>query len=101
MKKYAVIKTISTFEHTFVVEMVEGETDPRPYADYVVMGEVEEFSQVHVDENILPNSMSVKTEDELIEMFDRENDYLASWTREQKINFFDKVSKVNAEQNDI
>lgn len=96
-KKYAVIKTISTFECTFIVEMKDGETDPRPYADYVVCNDVEEFAQVHVDECVLPNSIRAVNQKEVLEIFDRENDYLKGWTKEQKINYIERVSKPNAE----
>ena len=82
--KYVKVKTISIFEHTYMIPMQEGQT-VEDHLDYVTCHEVEEFSQLHVDENILMNCTEVVDEEEMLALFDKENDYLRSWSREKKI----------------
>ena len=82
-KKYVLVKTISTFEHSYLIPMQE-DMSVTDHLDYVTCHEVEETSQVHVDECILPNCTTVLSEDEALELFDRENDYLRGWSLEQK-----------------
>ena len=84
-QKYVMIKTISTFEHTYMIPMQEGQT-VEDHLDYVTCNEVNEMSQVHLDETILPNSTRVLTEKEALERFDVENEYLQQWSQEQKLN---------------
>lgn len=93
-QKYVKVKTISTFEITYMIPLQEGMT-VNDHLDYVVCQEVEEFSQAHVDESILPNCTEVLTEDEMLALFDKENDYLSSWGREQKIQWVHKQLKVS------
>ena len=83
-KKYVLVKTISTFEHSYLIPLQE-EMAITDHLDYVTCHEVEETSQVHVDECILPNCTKILSEDEAIELFDRENDYLRSWSRGYKL----------------
>ena len=55
--------------------------------------EIEEFSQDHLGEQIV--DYDVLTEEEILAQFDKDNDYLTSWTTEQKINYIrDWKSKV-------
>lgn len=88
-KKYVLVKTISTFEHSFVIPLQDDMT-VNDHLDYVTCNEIDEFSQVHVDECILPNCTRVLNEDEVIELFDKENDYLRSWSREYKLGWIEK-----------
>lgn len=91
-KKYVLVKTISTFEHTYILPLEE-ELSIKDHLDYITCNEVEETSQAHVDECILPNSVRAITEKEAIEIFDRENDYLKDWSLEQKKRLFGKKFK--------
>lgn len=56
--------------------------------DEVTMESVEEFSQMHIAENII--DAALLTEDEMLELFDRDNDYLNRWDREKKIEWVRK-----------
>ena len=98
-KKFVLVKTISTFEHSFVIPMQEGMT-VNDHLDYVTCQEIEEFSQEHVDECILPNCTRVITEDEAIELFDKENNYLASWSRDYKLEWMAKQFRPDKEESD-
>jgi hypothetical protein len=57
------------------------------------MNEAEEFSQLHLGEMIVDSE--IVTEEGMLAQFDKDNDYLTSWTTEQKINYIrDWKSKV-------
>ena len=51
--------------------------------DSVTCEEVEEFSQKYLGEQIIDHY--VVDENAIIDTFDRDNDYLKEWTREQKL----------------
>ena len=63
--------------------------------DSVVMEEVNEFSQKWLGETIVDTM--VLDEKQTLDLFDTDNDYLTSWTDEQKVEFFSnwKINKVN------
>ena len=92
-QKYVLVKTITTFEHSYLIPLQE-EQSIKDHLDYITCQEVEETSQLFLDETILMNSTRLLSEDEAIELFDRENDYLKDWSREQKLDsiqrYFDK-----------
>jgi len=52
--------------------------------DCVTMEDVEEFSQHYIGEQIIDTF--IVDEERMLLMFDRDNDYLANWPREQKID---------------
>lgn len=94
-KKYAKVTTVSSFYHTYMVPLdklqelnPEAPVDPNWLAESVIMNEVEEFSQLHVGENIL--DVEVVNEDEMLIEFDKKNDYLKDWTKERKIKWVRK-----------
>jgi hypothetical protein len=78
------VEAIQSYRMRYVVEVPKGRTDWA--ADTVTMMEAKEFSQFSLGEQI--TSYRVITEDEAIEICDADNDYLKSWTREQKLNAF-------------
>jgi hypothetical protein len=60
------------------------------------MEEVEEFSQFYLNEVI--TDVNVVNEDEMLNLFDRDNDYLISWDKETKLQWVRKISKdINSE----
>lgn len=86
MKKY-LVETVSFFRHRYVVEAKESE-----HADDEVVcndGNLKEFSQKHIDECI--TSTRELSDDEYIRLFNEDNDYLKSWTDEQKFNFINVI----------
>ena len=89
MSKIVLVETVSTFRHVYAVRLPDGE--PADYAldDVVCNMDLDnslltEVSQNHIAENIY--DYHVVTEDEYLELFDRDNGYLSSWTKEQKLN---------------
>lgn len=51
--------------------------------DNVTQYKCEEFSQKHMGEYI--TDTTTMNEDEMLELFDKDNDYLRGWTTDQKI----------------
>lgn len=73
------VETVSIFRHRYAVRARSLE---HAY-DSVTMGEVNELSQQHIDENIVSGRKI--TQEEYLAIFDQDNDYLQSWTEEQKL----------------
>jgi len=60
-----------------------GNVKPEWALDSVVMHEVEEFSQEHLGETLI--DVLEESEEEVLIRFDKENAYLKSWPKDQKI----------------
>jgi len=90
-KKLYLVETVSMFRMRFVVEAKEAEHAK----DEVVCnnGNLEEFSQKHIAENIV--STREITADEYMKLFDEDNDYLKQWTDVEKMQF---VNVINYEE---
>lgn len=92
MSKIVLVETISMFRHVYAVELNDDE--PNEYAlDDVVCDmynseKLEDFAQQHISEDIF--SHRVVTEEEYIQLFDEMNDYLKSWSVDQKKKFIYK-----------
>jgi len=84
MPKY-LVETVDFFRMRYVVECESAEHAK----DVVVMKEVEEFSQLHIDEMI--TSTRVIDDAEYIRVFDEDNDYLREWSDEQKFKYVHEV----------
>jgi len=65
--------------------------------DIVSSKECEEFSQLHVGEYIVDTVEM--TESDVLELFDKENDYMSEWPIEQKLSFIKTLWK-KGKQND-
>lgn len=93
MSKIVLVETVSTFRHVYAIRLEDNE--PNEYAlDDVVMNiykdTISEVSQNHITEDIFGHR--VVTEDEYLELFDRDNAYLSGWPTEKKMQFiFDSV----------
>jgi hypothetical protein len=53
------------------------------------VGELAEFSQLHIDEMITSARQIDKKE--YLRLFDEDNEYLKAWSKEQKLNWINKV----------
>ena len=84
MAKY-LVETIDFFRMRYVVECESAEHAK----DIVTMKEVEEFSQLYLDETI--TSTRIIDDAEYLRMFDEDNDYLKAWPEEQKFKYVHKV----------
>ena len=92
MKKY-LVETVSIFRMRYVVEAKDS-----IHADDEVVcnnGDLNEFSQKHIDECI--TSTRELSDDDYIKLFDEDNDYLKSWTKEQKFGFVNVIDYEDGE----
>ena len=91
-EKYVVVTAISQFKIRYVVPMSELQkenpdtpVDPLWALDGVTCNDYEEFSQDWLGEVI--TDWQVENEEQVLERFDRENDYLTGWTKEKKLEW--------------
>jgi len=92
-EEYVVVTTVSQFRmryvmHTDDLQKLNPDTrvDPIEWAeDTVTCDECEEFSQEHLGEVIVDSS--TLTEEEMLDLFNEDNDYLSEWSDEYKIEW--------------
>ena len=92
-EKYVIVTAVSSFRMRYCIPVSELQAmnpdhpvEPENWAmDTVTMEEADEFSQLHIGERII--DPAVMSEDEMLSLFDKDNDYLSSWSREKKIEF--------------
>jgi hypothetical protein len=86
MKRY-MVETVSIFRHRYVIEAKESDHA----CDEVLCndGNLKEFSQYHVDENI--TSVREIDDVEYLKVFDKDNEYLKDWEEERKFSFVNKI----------
>lgn len=83
------VDTVSMFRIRYLVEVPKGQSD---YAlDSVVCQEVEEFTQVHLDETIV--SHRVVTREEALAVHDKDDPHCAHWSDEGKLKNVFKVKE--------
>ena len=98
MTKYAIVTVISTFRNRYAIP-VDQLQDLNPEVsiegfelqwaeDCVTCEEVDEFSQKHLGETIIDSIMLDETQ--MLELFDKDNDYLKGWPKEQKLEWVSK-----------
>jgi len=95
MTKYVIVTAISSHRMRYCIPVdelqnmntcVPVEGHEREWAmDTVTMNEVKEFSQDHIGEQIIDSR--VVDEEEMLRQFNEDNDYLKSWTTEDKIKY--------------
>lgn len=78
------VETVSMFRMRYVVEVPKGKSEWA--LDTVTCNEAKEFSQEHVDENII--SHRVITHQEALDLCDVDNDYCKSWSVSKKDDAF-------------
>jgi len=95
-EQYVIVTAISTFRHRYCIPMSELQQLNQDMVlndalavewaeDCVTCEDVEEFSQVHLGEQIIDTM--IVDEAEAVQYFDRDNDYLADWGMEKKIKY--------------
>tara|TARA_R110000868_G_scaffold15517_1_gene70726 strand:+ start:408 stop:764 length:357 start_codon:yes stop_codon:yes gene_type:complete len=104
-KDYVVVTTVSSFRHRYVMHKddlrkLNPDVEPSDHelddwaGDTVTCEECEEFSQQHLGEQIF--DIYQCSEEEMLALFDRDNDHLRSWERDQKIKWVrDTLHKPN------
>ena len=92
-KDYVVVTCISSHRVRYVMHRddlqklnTENPVNAIEWAnDTVNMNECEEFSQKHMGEYII-DTVEMNEED-MLELFDKDNDYLSGWTKDQKLEW--------------
>lgn len=99
-KDYVVVSTISQFRIRYAIHkddlknLNETPSDNELEAlakDIVGKEQCEEFSQHHLGEHVIDST--ILSEEEMLRLFDTDNDYLSNWNREQKISWVRKNFK--------
>lgn len=89
MKKLVLVESLSQF---LIRHVVEVEDNIEHAVDEVVCNmdnpDLTEFSQKHLGMVVI--SHREITQDEFLKLFDQDNDYLASWSEEQKLKLINK-----------
>ena len=96
-KDYVVVTAISSYRMRYVMHrdylQKQGSHNPVDAIEWandtVNMNECEEFSQEHMGEYIV-DTVEMNEED-MLELFDKDNDYLREWTKDQKIEWVRKT----------
>lgn len=81
------VETISTFRVRYAARVPKGKKDWA--LDSVTMEEVQEFSQKHLDETIV--SHRLLTNEQYLELFDEDNDYLSHIHKEKKFEYITDI----------
>jgi hypothetical protein len=94
-KDYVLVTTISHFRIKYAIPADEFEAlgfnepiDTIKLAEYIQAGNVKEFSQLHLGENVA--DVAVHSEEDTIELFNMDNAYLSKWTTAQKIEWINR-----------
>jgi hypothetical protein len=92
MKKLVMVDVLSQFRLRYCVEV---EDNIEHALDEVVMREIDsdfhEFSQQHLEPTVLLSHREI-SEEEYLRMFDEDNDYLKTWSKEKKLNLINKIN---------
>lgn len=88
-KKLYMVETVSIFRMRYVVEAREAEHANDEVTMRLTAEDFKEFSQKHVDECIT-STRQISAQD-FLEEFDTDNDYLAKWPIEKKMEFINSV----------
>jgi len=90
-KDYVIVTAISSYRMRYVMHRddLQNKNPNQPVNatewahDTVIMERCEEFSQEHMGEYII-DTMEM-SEENVLELYDKENDYLSEWTKEKKL----------------
>lgn len=102
-EKYVVVTAISTFRQRYCVPMSELQSlnidvpldtlKAIEFAeDSVTCEDVKEFSQHWLGESIVDTF--ILDEERVLNLFDRDNDYLKDWSKDQKMNYLHKWREI-------
>lgn len=87
-KMLYVVDVLSTHRCRYVVECTEKQLDALVSFDENTV-ELVEFSQEHLGDKIV-SYHSLKDKDHYLKVFDNDNDYLKTWTEEQKFGLINR-----------
>lgn len=88
--KLYLVETVSIFRMRYVVRAKESSHAEDEVLHELKSDKLKDFSQKHIDENILDTR--IISEKEYLELFDKDNDYLKSWEKNKKMNFINDIN---------
>lgn len=96
MTDYVVLTAIQQYRTRYVIPVSDTEDcDPQVFiSDSVTCQDVKEFSQLDLGETIIDTQLI--DEQELLELFDADNDYLSGWSKTQKLSWINNWEEQNA-----
>jgi len=97
-KEYVMVTCIQQFKIKYAVSVdrlkdENGTWDADWAKDLVTCNDLDELSQKDIGETIV--DCEVVTEEKLLEVFDKENDYLAGWEKDQKLYWIESTYNEN------
>ncbi len=99
MSKLVMVDVLSSFRIRYVVRA----NNVEDALDEVVMREGDtnfaEFSQKHLDPTAIIDHREI-TEEEYLQIFSEDNDYLNTWTNEQKRNYINVIDYYEKKENE-
>lgn len=87
MSKY-LVEAVSMFRMRYVIE-AENVDHAKDEVTMNHNGELREFSQMHIDENI--TSVREIDREEYLRLFNEDNDYLQDWDDDHKLSFVNVI----------
>jgi hypothetical protein len=88
-KKLFMVETVSIFRMRYVVEARESDHAAEEVAMQLGNHEFKEFSQQHIDENII--SVRELSATNFLDEFDADNNYLKNWSIDKKMEFINVI----------
>ena len=97
-KKLYLVEVVSTFRIRYVVEARSEEHALDEVTMEEANSEFEEFSQEHINEDII--SIRELSKKEYFELFDKDNHFMSSWSKEKKLSYINKIDYTDEENTD-
>lgn len=95
MTQYLVMTAVSMFRNRFAIPVADDVKVDDAYImaiqERIFNNEIEELSSKHIAENVF--DAHIITEEGILNQFDADNDYLADWTKEKKLDWIHKLSE--------
>jgi hypothetical protein len=83
------VDSISMFRMRYVVDCDSATEAELLVKDHLTDDQIKEFSQHHIGEPVT-GVRKLGTEAEYLELFDEDNDYLADWPVDKKLNYINR-----------
>jgi hypothetical protein len=94
-KKLYLVETVSMFRMRYVVEAREASHAEDEFVMEIGKDSFKEFSQHHMDEVIVSTRELSATD--YMNLFNQDNDYLKSWSDQQKMSMINKIDYTDEE----
>jgi hypothetical protein len=94
-KKLYLVETVSMFRMRYVVEAREAGHAEDEFVMEIGKDSFKEFSQHHMDEVIVSTRELSATD--YMNLFNQDNDYLKSWSDQQKMSMINKIDYTDEE----